>query len=397
LKGNTTVDSSAFALTPTQQEIVDAAREFGEKWAPLATEIDRDDKAPTDQMIADTVTLGLSGLTIPEEFGGRGHSAIEFALAVEQACRSMKSWMAGDILFATTCTGPSVIMMSDNTKAHANYLPKIASGERTAAIALSEPKYGSAVTDIETSAVIEGDEIRIDGSKRFITGAPDYDVYVVFVRLNGIQGMKGIGAVVVDKDTPGFTLGTGPEYMGSRGSPHGDLHFENCRVPAENLLMGAGSFAHLMQAFNMERLYISSMCLGLAQGAFDEAVAYSNEREQFGRPINEFQAVYHMVAEMWTQIESVRYLTYKAALTADRGKFPRALDVSTAKLHAADMGRDVCWKAMQILGGNGLVTGFPPERCFRDVIVSSIAGGTTQVLKNTIAAQVLGKRLNQRA
>ena len=391
------MDSSAFALTPTQQEIVNAAREFGEKWAPLATEIDRDDKAPTDQMIADTVTLGLSGLTIPEEFGGRGHSAIEFALAVEQACRSMKSWMAGDILFATTCTGPSVIMMSDNTKAHANYLPKIASGERTAAIALSEPKYGSAVTDIETSAVIEGDEIRIDGSKRFITGAPDYDVYVVFVRLNGIPGMKGIGAVVVDKDTPGFTLGTGPEYMGSRGSPHGDLQFENCRVPAENLLMGAGSFAHLMQAFNMERLYISSMCLGLAQGAFDEAVAYSNEREQFGRPINEFQAVYHMVAEMWTQIESVRYLTYKAALTADRGKFPRALDVSTAKLHAADMGRDVCWKAMQILGGNGLVTGFPPERCFRDVIVSSIAGGTTQVLKNTIAAQVLGKRLNQRA
>jgi len=391
------LDSSAFALTPTQQEIVDAAREFGEKWAPLATEIDRDDKAPTDQMIADTVTLGLSGLTIPEEFGGRGHSAIEFALAVEQACRSMKSWMAGDILFATTCTGPSVIMMSDNTKAHANYLPKIASGERTAAIALSEPKYGSAVTDIETSAVIEGDEIRIDGSKRFITGAPDYDVYVVFVRLNGIQGMKGIGAVVVDKDTPGFTLGTGPEYMGSRGSPHGDLHFKNCRVPAENLLMGEGSFAHLMQAFNMERLYISSLCLGLAQGAFDEAVAYSNEREQFGRPINEFQAVYHLVAEMWTQIESVRYLTYKAALTAERGKFPRALDVSTAKLHAADMGRDVCWKAMQILGGNGLVTGFPPERCFRDVIVSSIAGGTTQVLKNTIAAQVLGKRLNQRA
>jgi alkylation response protein AidB-like acyl-CoA dehydrogenase len=391
------LDSSALALTPHQQEIVDAARQFGEKWAPLATEIDHDDKAPTDEMIADTVTLGLSGLTIPEEFGGRGHSAIEFALAVEQACRSMKSWMAGDILFATTCTGPSVIMMSENTKAHANYLPKIASGERTAAIALSEPKYGSAVTDIETSAIIEGDEIRLDGSKRFITGAPDYDVYIVFVRLNDIQGMKGIGAVVVDKGRPGFTLGTGPEYMGSRGSPHGDLHFENCRVPAENLLMGEGSFAHLMQAFNMERLYISSLCLGLAQGAFDEAVAYSNEREQFGRPINEFQAVYHMVAEMWTQIESVRYLTYKAALTAERGKFPRALDVSTAKLHAADMGRDVCWKAMQILGGNGLVTGFPPERCFRDVIVSSIAGGTTQVLKNTIAAQVLGKRLNQRA
>ena len=137
-------------------------------------------------------------------------------------------------------------------------------------------------------------------------------------------------------------------------------------------------------------------CLGLAEGAFDEAVAYSNERHQFGRAVNEFQAIYHLIAEMWTQIESVRYLTYKAALSAENGRFPKALDVSVAKLHAADMGREVCWKAMQILGGNGLVTGFPPERCFRDVIVSSIAGGTMQVLKNTIAAQVLGKKLDQR-
>jgi alkylation response protein AidB-like acyl-CoA dehydrogenase len=390
------LDSTAFALTSTQSEIVEAARQFGEKWAPHAAEIDRNDAAPTGEMIRDTVDLGLSGLTIPKDLGGRGHSAIEFALAVEQACRSMKSWMAGDILFATTCTGPSVIMMSDNAAAQAKYLPQIAVGDRTAAIALSEPKYGSAVTDIETAAIIDGDQLVINGSKRFITGAPDYDVYVVFVRINRVEGMKGIGAVVVDKGTPGFSLGTGPEYMGSRGSAHGDLFFDECRVPLDNLLMGEGSFAHLMQAFNMERLYISAMCLGLAQGAFDEAVAYSHGREQFGRPINEFQAVYHMIAEMWTQIESVRYLTYKAALTAESGKFPRALDVSTAKLHAADMGRDVCWKAMQILGGNGLVTGFPPERCFRDVIVSSIAGGTTQVLKNTIAAQVLGKRLNQR-
>lgn len=390
------MDSSAFALTPKQQEIVDAARQFGEAWAPKATDIDRNDSAPTDEMIAHTVALGLSGLTIPEEFGGRGHNAIEFALAVEQACRSMKSWIAGDILFATTCTGPSVIMMSDNTTAHSTYLPKIAAGERTAAIALTEPDFGSAITDLETSAKLVGDEICINGRKRFITGAPDYDVYVVFVRLDEVEGMKGIGAVVVDKGTPGFSLGEGPHFMGSHGSPHGELRFDDCRVPRENLLMGTGSFAHLMQAFNMERLYISAMCLGLAQGAFDEAVAYSAEREQFGRPINEFQAVYHMIAEMWTQIESVRYLTYKAALTAERGKFPRALDVSTAKLHAADMGRDVCWKAMQILGGNGLVTGFPPERCFRDVIVSSIAGGTIQVLKNTIASQVLNKRLVQR-
>ena len=308
----------------------------------------------------------------------------------------MKSWMAGDILFATTCTGPSVIMMSDNTAAHARYLPEIAAGRKTAAIALSEPNHGSAVTDIETTAHFEGDDLVINGEKRFITGAPDYDYYVTFVRLNGTPGMKGIAAVIVEKGTPGFTLGDGPEYMGSRGSSHGELFFNDCRIPRENLLMGEGQFPKLMQAFNMERLYIAALCLGLAEGAFDEAVAYSNERHQFGRAVNEFQAIYHLIAEMWTQIESVRYLTYKAAVSAENGRFPKALDVSVAKLHAADMGREVCWKAMQVLGGNGLVTGFPPERCFRDVIVSSIAGGTMQVLKNTIAAQVLGKKLDQR-
>jgi alkylation response protein AidB-like acyl-CoA dehydrogenase len=390
------MDATAFELSAQQEEIRRSAREFGETWAPMATEIDRTDTAPVDDMVRHTVQLGLSGLTIPTEHGGRGLSAIEFALAVEEACRAMKSWMAGDILFATTCTGPSVIMISGNETASARYLPPIASGELTAAIALSEPNHGSAVTDLETSAIVRGDELVLNGQKRFITGAPIYDVYVVFVRLDDIPGMNGIAAVVVEKGTTGFTLGDGPEYMGSRGSPHGELYFDDCRIPKDNLLIGAGSFPTLMQAFNMERLYIAALCLGLAQGAFDEAVAYSGQREQFGRPVNEFQAVYHLIAEMWTQIESVRYLTYKAALTARDGKFPHPLDVSLAKLHAADMGRDVCWKAMQVLGGNGLVTGFPPERCFRDAIVSSIAGGTMQVLKNTIAAQVLGKRLDQR-
>lgn len=390
------MDASAFALTAAQKDLMERARQFGEKWAPRAAEIDRTDSAPIQEMVADTVAFGLSGITIPTEFGGRGGTAIDFALATEAACRAMKSWMAGDILFSTTCTGPSVIMMSDNTDAHRELLPQIAVGAKTAAIALSEPGYGSAITDIETSAYLDGDDIIINGSKRFITGAPDYDIYVTFVRFDDIPGAKGIGAVAIEKGSPGFTLGEGPEYMGSRGSSHGELYFDNCRVPRTNLLMGPGRFGNLMQAFNMERLYISALCLGLAEGAFDEAVAYSSEREQFGRPVNEFQAIYHMIAEMWTQIESVRYLTYKAAATAEKGRFPLALDVSVAKLHAADMGRDVCWKATQILGGNGLVIGFPPERCFRDVIVSSIAGGTTQVLKNTIAAQVLGKRLDQR-
>jgi alkylation response protein AidB-like acyl-CoA dehydrogenase len=391
------MDASAFELTPQQQEIRDRARAVGAKWAPQAAAIDRDDTAPIHEMVRDSVEMGLAGITIPRDLGGQGLGAFEFSLAVEEACRAMKSWMAGDILFATTCTGPSVLMISGNEAAQAKYLPEIASGRRTAAIALSEPNHGSAVTDIETVAHRDGETLVINGDKRFITGCPEYDTYVTFVRLDDTPGMKGIGAVVVEKGTPGLELGHGPEYMGSRGSPHGELRFRDCRIPMENLLMAEGSFPTLMQAFNMERLYIASLCLGLAEGAYDEAVAYADQRHQFGKPINEFQAVYHLIAEMWTQIESVRYLTHRAALTADQGKFPQALDVSVAKLHAADAARDVCWKAMQVLGGNGLVTGFPPERCFRDVIVSSIAGGTIQVLKNTIASQLLGKRLDQRA
>lgn len=390
------MDASAFELSPRQREIAERARAFGEKWAPYATAIDREDSAPLDEMVRDSVEMGVAGITIPTDYGGQGLTALEFSLAVEEACRAMRSWMAGDVLFATTCTGPSVLMISDNAAAQRRYLPEIAAGRRTAAIALSEPNHGSAVTDLEATAHRDGDSLILNGDKRFITGCPEYDTYVTFVRLDGATGAKAIGAVIVEKGTPGLEMGQGSEYMGSRGSPHGELHFRDCRVPISNLLMAEASFPVLMQAFNMERLYIASMCLGLAEGAYDEALAYSGERHQFGKPVNEFQAVYHLIAEMWTQIESIRYLTQRAALTAEAGRFPQALDVSVAKLHAADAARDVCWKAMQVLGGNGLVTGFPPERCFRDVIVSSIAGGTIQVLKNTIASQLLGKRLDQR-
>ncbi|WP_207922222.1 acyl-CoA dehydrogenase family protein [Saccharopolyspora terrae] len=262
-------------------------------------------------------------------------------------------------------------MISDNGEAQRHFLPEIAAGRRTAGIALSEPNHGSAVTDIETTARREGDSLVINGDKRFITGCPEYDTYVTFVRLDDTPGVKGIGAVVMEKGMPGIEFGEGPEYMGSRGSPHGELHFRDCRIPQSSLLMAEGSFPTLMQAFNMERLYIASLCLGLAESAYDEAITYADKRHQFGKPINEFQAVYHLIAEMWTQIESIRYLTQKAALTAKQGKFPEPLDVSVAKLHAADAARDVCWKAMQVLGGNGLVTGFPPgavlSRCHRVV------------------------------
>jgi alkylation response protein AidB-like acyl-CoA dehydrogenase len=207
------MDLRAFELSPVQAEIQDHARAFGERWAPHATNMDRNDEAPIQDMVRDTVEHDLAGLTIPIEYGGQGHNAIEFAIAIEASCRAMKSWMAGDILFATTCTAPSVIMISDNAAMHELLLPRFAAGTATGAIALSEPNHGSAVTDIETTAIPDGDVLVINGRKRFITGAPEYDTYVTFVRLNDTPGMKGIGAVVVEKEADGFTLENGPDYM----------------------------------------------------------------------------------------------------------------------------------------------------------------------------------------
>jgi len=390
------MDSTAFELTEKQLDIIRRGKAFGEKWAPSATEIDVTNNGPLKEMLQDTIDMGLAGLTIPSHYGGQDLNAIEFILAIEEACRGMKSWLAGDVIFGTTCTGPSVIMVSDNEDLKRKFLPQIAKGEKTASIAMTEPKYGSAITDIETAAVSDGDKYIVNGVKRFITGAPESDLYATFVRFKEIPGIKGIGAMLIEKETPGLTMTEGVDVMGARGGPHGELHMTNCCVPKENLIVSEGQFGKLMQAFNMERLYIAALCLGLAEGAFDVAKDYASKREQFGKTIDEFQAIYHMFAEMWTQIESARYLNYMAALTAREGKFPKAAEVSIAKLHASNIARDVCWQAMQILGGDGLVVGFPPERCYRDVMVASISGGTIQVLKNVIASLVLGKKLDQR-
>jgi len=390
------MDKTAFDLSPKQREIKEKARAFGEKWAPLAAEIDVSDKAPREEMIKDHIEMGLAGITIPAKYGGQDLNCIEFALAIEEASRGMKSWYAGDILFGTTCTGPTVVMASDDEALKNKYLPPLARGEKSAAIAMTEPKYGSAVTDLETSAVLDGDHYILNGTKRFITGAPEYDLYATFVRFKGIPGSKGIGAVLVEKGAPGLTMEEGKQVLGGRGGPHGTLYFNDCRIPKQNLILREGKFGKLMLAFNMERLYIASLCLGLAEASLDTAIDYSNKREQFGKPVNEFQSIYHLIAEMWTEIESARYSVYMAALTAEEGKFPKPLEVSTAKYIAANISRDVSFKAMQILGGDGVVMDTSPQRCFRDAILSATTGGTMQVLKNVIATLVLGKRFDQR-
>ncbi|MBC8456744.1 MAG: acyl-CoA/acyl-ACP dehydrogenase [Deltaproteobacteria bacterium] len=389
------MDSTSFELTEQQEKIKAKAHEFGKKWAPFITEWDKMNKSPLLEMIRVAGEFELLGLTIPKEYGGQDLSVIEYVIAIEEICRATGSWLPAETIFRTSAAGPSIIMASENKDVKDKFLPSIVAGKKTCAIALTEPRFGSALTDLETSAVLDGDHYIINGSKRFITGALEDDLYATFVRFKNIPGAKGIGAVIVEKGAPGLTIEEGPEVMGARGCPHGDMFFEDCIAPKENFIIGEGKFSKLMTAFNMERMHNASVSAGLALGAFDAAIQHARSRKQFGRHIWEFQSIYHMIADMWVKIEAARYLNYVAAANAVDGKYPKAREVSVAKLHANEVALNVCWAAVQILGGDGVTIRFPPERCLRDVMVASMGGGTAQILKNVIASQVLGERLDQ--
>jgi len=213
------------------------------------------------------------------------------------------------------------------------YLPQVVKGELGFAIALTEPDHGSDLTHLEATAVRDGDDYIVNGSKAFITGSGVNELYATFVRFDGIPGPKGVGALIIEADSPGVSSTPGPEFVGDRGIPHGDVHFDDVRVPARNLVAGSGQFGRIMSAFNMERLHNASLCLGLAEAAYDEAVAFAEARHSFGRPIIEFQSVYHALADMWVRLEAQRLLAYRAGATAREGRFPDAHDVTVAKLH----------------------------------------------------------------
>jgi butyryl-CoA dehydrogenase len=210
--------------------------------------------------------------------------------------------------------------------------------------------------------------------------------------MNDESGARGIGAIIVEKNTPGFTMNRGPVFVASRGIPHGELFFENCVVPAENLVVGPGQFSRLMTAFNMERMHNSSYSLGFAEAAFDEAVKYSEQRVSFGREIIEFQSSYHMLADMWVQIEALRLLTYRAASTALEGRFPLGMDSTISKLYGAVTLPQLTLNAIQLHGGDGVTMDYPIQRIHRESLISLAAGGAPPLLRNTIASQLFPHR-----
>jgi butyryl-CoA dehydrogenase len=381
-----------FEFTPDQEQLRERAREAGLRWRDQVARWDAEDEAPYAEVAASMAEYGLLGLTMPARYGGQELTALDYVLVVEELFRHSQHWITGEPTFCSTGPGPSLVLLAESEATRAKFMPDIVSGRKGCAIALTEPDHGSDLTHLETTAVLDGDDYVVNGSKRFITGCPINELYATFVRFDGIPGARGIGAVVAEKGTPGLRLERGARFVGSRGVPHGEMYFENCRIPQENLIAGPGRFAQLMAAFNMERIHNSTYSLAFAEAAFDEAVAYCEKRQAFGKDIIEFQATYHSLVDMWLDIESHRLLTYRAAATADEGRFPKALESSLSKLSGCLVLPQVTLKAMVLSGGDGTTLDFPVQRLHRDAVAAMVAGGSPPVLKNAIASQLFPHR-----
>lgn len=373
-------------LTARQEDIKKRAYEAGLEFKEAAFKWDEDDAVDYRKVSDRFDELGFLGLTAPTEWGGKGGDCMDYLLAVSEAIRGAGSWIVGEPMFCTTGPGPSMIMLSDNDVLKEKYLRDVVSGKKGCAIALTEPMHGSDLTHIETTAVKDGDSYIINGSKNYVTGAMYNELYACFVRFDGIPGPRGIGAVVIESDSPGFSMSRGPVFLGTRSIPHGDVELENCRVPAENLIIGPGEFPRLMTAFNMERLHNCGVSLGGMLCAYDEASEHVKTRKQFGRPIIEFQHVYHTLADMAVTIDAHKMLSYRAAANAIDGKFPRMQEVSMAKLFGGTKVPEIAMKCAELMGGKGVTSVTQTQRIVRDAVTNVVAGGAPAVLRNSIAA-----------
>lgn len=372
-----------------------AERAFG----PKAAYWDQTGEFPHENLKA-LADLGYLGLLIPEEYGGVGGTPMQAVVMSEELARvdPHAALLAQMYLY----TAPNHIAAIGTKAQKEKYLPALARGEILFNISLSEPQAGSALTDLKTSAEIVGDHVVLNGTKCYFTAGDVVSHALVFVRFGKSQGASGIGAVIVERDTPGFSSGKPHPKMGLKGIGECDLYLDNCRVPVENIFVkgdpsNSEGFKTLMSCFGMERLGSAAMCVGLAQAAFEYAVKFTQERQQFGRSISEFQGLQWKVAEMATQIHAARLMTYRAAENLSSAGKPDPTETAMAKLYTNEMVQRVTNDAMQLCGHFGYTSECPLERMYRDGRNYAYAAGTTEILRNTIAANVYGRTFNQRA
>jgi alkylation response protein AidB-like acyl-CoA dehydrogenase len=384
-----------FSLTEEQRALQETARCFAEnELSALATEIESTGHPVPRRFVKRYAELGFLGINTHEEYGGAGLPHLDAFLVMEEFAK-ISVGVAWPIF--ECCSGPVRIVEQFGHKSlRDRVVPLVVNGEMFVAISMSEPDAGSALTDLRTRARFDGDCIVIDGTKRWCSGAGHAEGYVVFCRFDNLVGAKGVGAVFVDRETKGLSFGKHEELMGFRGVPSADMNFDDVRVPREHLLVGAGGFAHLMGLFNIERLGNATMALGVAAGALNQATKYIQERKQFGKPIIEFQAVQLRLAEMAIKVEAARLLIHRAAAKAGT-QSPTLSETSIAKCFANEMTREVTGAALQLMGGYGYAKEYGMEQRFRDSWGWGIAGGAIDIQKINIAADLVGRRFNQRS
>ncbi|BEP28405.1 acyl-CoA dehydrogenase [Helicovermis profundi] len=362
-------------------------RDFSENEVkPIAAEVDEEERFP-EETVEKMRNFGLLGIPFPKEFGGEGGNNIMYAMAVEELSKLCGT--TGVIVSAHTSLGAAPIYEFGNPEQKEKYLVPLASGKKLGAFGLTEPGAGTDASAQQTTAVLEGDNYILNGSKIFITNAGYADIYIIFAMTDKEKGLKGISTFIVEKDFEGFSVGKKELKLGIRGSATCELIFENCKVPKENLLGKVGQgFKIAMKTLDGGRIGIAAQALGLAQGALDETVKYVKERKQFGRSISKFQNTQFMLADMNTKVEAARLLVYKAAFKKDQ-KERYSVDAAMAKLYASETAMEVTTKCLQLHGGYGFTREYPIERMMRDAKITEIYEGTSEVQKMVISSALL--------
>ena len=376
-----------YFLSEEQIMIRDLARQIAEeKIVPVRAELDETGEFPWDIMKV-LAQSDLFGLFIPEEYGGLGKGCFELCIAVEElsrACLGVSTTYAANALG----TYPLLLFGSDDQKK--KYLPDIAAGKRLVAFGLTEANAGSDAGGTQTTAKLDGNEYIINGTKQWITNGGEAEIYTIIAITDRSKGPRGASAFVVEKGTPGFTFGKKENKMGIRASATTELIFDNCRVPKDNLIgkEGAG-FLVAMKTLDSSRTGVGSQGVGVAQGAYEEAVKYAKKRVQFGHPIISFQAIQHMLADMGTSIEAARSLVYAVARFIDSGAKDVSKESAMSKVFATDVAMKVTVDALQVTGGTGYMKEYPLEKMMRDAKILQIYEGTNQIQRNVIGQAII--------
>lgn len=376
-----------FQKTENQQMIAEMVRNFGDKHIrPRMMEWDESQEFPVE-VFKEMGKLGLMGVLVPEEYGGSGFGYYEYVTAIEELAKIDGSIGLSMAAHNSLCTGH--ILSFANEEQKRRWLPKLATAEWIGAWGLTEPNTGSDAMRMMTVGVEDGDHWVINGAKSWITHGKSGNVAVVMVRTGELLDSHGMTAFVIEKGTPGFTHGRKENKLGMRASETTELIFENCRVPKENILGKVGDgFIQAMKILDGGRISIAALSLGIAKGAFEASVKYSKEREQFGKPISEFQGISFKLADIATEIEAAELLTYQAAYLKNEGK-PVTKESAMAKYYASEVAVRASVEGVQIFGGYGYTKDYPVEKFYRDSKLCTIGEGTSEIQKLVISRQVL--------